>query len=159
MVPPLPVAWPGGLPCPWTRGAVDTVACRKTPRGKRQSQRSRPRMKVAGYSRLRCRVGWRRLGLGRACQHRPTRSLHPGLVGEPATRRRLLDLVPEATLRHTPNGSPFVTDEGHHPLDCTLPPGDLEPVATALKATLGVVNHGHFLTHPTRSSSATRTGR
>lgn len=69
------------------------------------------------------------------------------MVGEPTTRRRLLDLVPEATLRHTPNGSPFVTDEGHHPLDCTLPPGDLEPVATALKATLGVVDHGLFLTH------------
>jgi ribose 5-phosphate isomerase len=69
------------------------------------------------------------------------------VVGEPATRRRLLDLVPEATLRHTPDGSPFVTDEGRHPLDCTLPPGDLEPVATALKAALGVVDHGLFLTH------------
>jgi hypothetical protein len=35
MVLPLPVAWPGGLPCPWTRGTVDTVACRKAARGKR----------------------------------------------------------------------------------------------------------------------------
>jgi hypothetical protein len=42
MVLPLPVAWPGGLPCPWTRGTVDTVACCKTTRDKRWSQRSRP---------------------------------------------------------------------------------------------------------------------
>src|SRR5215211_5393684 len=43
---PLSVAWPGGLPCPWTRGTVDTVACRETARGKRWSQRSRPCMKL-----------------------------------------------------------------------------------------------------------------
>src|SRR5215211_46875 len=35
---PLSVAWPGGLPCPWNRGTVDTVACRQTARGKRRSQ-------------------------------------------------------------------------------------------------------------------------
>ena len=29
MVLPLPVAWPGGLPCPWNRETVDTVACRE----------------------------------------------------------------------------------------------------------------------------------
>jgi hypothetical protein len=32
MVLPLPVAWPGGLPCPWNRGTVDAVACRETTR-------------------------------------------------------------------------------------------------------------------------------
>jgi hypothetical protein len=32
---PLSVAWPGGLPCPWNRGTVDTVACREATRGKR----------------------------------------------------------------------------------------------------------------------------
>ena len=42
------VAWPGGLPCPWNRGTVDTVACRETTRGKRQSQRSRPWIRTAG---------------------------------------------------------------------------------------------------------------
>jgi hypothetical protein len=36
------IAWPGGLPCPWNRGTVDSVACRESPRGKRWSQRSRP---------------------------------------------------------------------------------------------------------------------
>jgi hypothetical protein len=38
MVLPLPGAWSGGLPCPWNRGTVDTVACQETTRGKRQSQ-------------------------------------------------------------------------------------------------------------------------
>ncbi len=33
MILPLPVAWPGGLPCPWNRGTVDTVACRESTRG------------------------------------------------------------------------------------------------------------------------------
>jgi ribose 5-phosphate isomerase A len=64
----------------------------------------------------------------------------------PTTRHRLLDLLPAATLRPTQDGSPFVTDEGHHLLDCELPATDLEPLATALKSTLGVVDHGLFLT-------------
>jgi ribose 5-phosphate isomerase A len=64
----------------------------------------------------------------------------------PTTRRRLLDLVPSATLRATPGGAPVVTDEGHHLLDCAVPDGDLETLATALKSTLGVVDHGLFLT-------------
>ena len=61
---PFSVAWPGGLPCPWNRGTVDTVACSKAAGGKRQSQRSRPCIRLAGRGRLRCRVGWRRLRLG-----------------------------------------------------------------------------------------------
>jgi ribose 5-phosphate isomerase A len=65
----------------------------------------------------------------------------------PSTRHRLLDLVPSATLRRAPDGSPVVTDEGHHLLDCTLPEGDLGSLADALKATLGVVDHGLFLDH------------
>jgi ribose 5-phosphate isomerase A len=63
----------------------------------------------------------------------------------PATRRRLLGLVPSATLRPAPDGSPFVTDEGHHLLDCAVPGTDLEALAGAVKATLGVVEHGLFL--------------
>ena len=62
----------------------------------------------------------------------------------PTTRRRLLDLLPTATLRHTPDGTPVVTDEGHHLLDCQLPDGDLAPLAAAIKSTLGVVEHGLF---------------
>ena len=62
----------------------------------------------------------------------------------PTTRRRLLELVPEASLRRGPGGSPVVTDEGHHLLDCAVPDGDPEVLAVALKATLGVVEHGLF---------------
>jgi ribose 5-phosphate isomerase A len=62
------------------------------------------------------------------------------------TRRRLLDMVPSADLRAGPDGAPVVTDEGHHLLDCGLPPeGDLDGLAAAIKATVGVVEHGLFL--------------
>jgi ribose 5-phosphate isomerase A len=63
----------------------------------------------------------------------------------PTTRSRLLDLLPTATLRHTPDGSPVITDEGHHLLDCEVPDGDLPTLAAALKSTLGVVEHGLFI--------------
>jgi ribose 5-phosphate isomerase A len=63
----------------------------------------------------------------------------------PTTRRRLLGLLPSAILRPGPGGAPFVTDEGHHVLDCALPAADLPALATAVKATLGVVEHGLFL--------------
>jgi ribose 5-phosphate isomerase A len=63
----------------------------------------------------------------------------------PETRRRVLELVPEAELR-VEGGSPLVTDEGHHLLDCRLPAeGSLDELAAALKATVGVVEHGLFL--------------
>jgi ribose 5-phosphate isomerase A len=62
------------------------------------------------------------------------------------TRRRLLALVPEADLRVAGSSGPVVTDEGHYLLDCTLPhEGDLGVLADALKATVGVVEHGLFL--------------
>jgi ribose 5-phosphate isomerase A len=63
----------------------------------------------------------------------------------PTTRARILDLLPTATLRQTPDGTPFVTDEGHHLLDCALPTTDLGSLATAIKATIGVVEHGLFI--------------
>ena len=66
--------------------------------------------------------------------------------GWPDTRRRLLELVPEAELRTGDGGDPVVTDEGHHLLDCSLPAeGDMRELAAALKATVGVVEHGLFL--------------
>ena len=62
------------------------------------------------------------------------------------TRRRLLDLLPGADLRVDDDGAPVVTDEGHHLLDCPLPPdGDLDELAERIKATVGVVEHGLFL--------------
>jgi ribose 5-phosphate isomerase A len=62
------------------------------------------------------------------------------------TRRRLLELdIGAAELRQDDNG-PVVTDEGHLLLDCELPPdGDLDELGDAIKATVGVVEHGLFL--------------
>jgi ribose 5-phosphate isomerase A len=61
------------------------------------------------------------------------------------TRRRLLGLLPSATLRAAADGRPVVTDEGHYLLDCAVPPGDLHALGQAVKATVGVVEHGLFL--------------
>jgi ribose 5-phosphate isomerase A len=64
----------------------------------------------------------------------------------PETRRRVLELVPEAEPRTEEGGALVVTDEGHHILDCRLPAqGELEQLAGRLKATVGVVEHGLFL--------------
>jgi ribose 5-phosphate isomerase A len=62
------------------------------------------------------------------------------------TRRRLLALLPAAELRRSDRGDPVITDEGHYILDCELPgSGDLADLAAAIKATVGVVEHGLFL--------------
>jgi ribose 5-phosphate isomerase A len=67
--------------------------------------------------------------------------------GWPGTRLRLLELLDGATLRLATDGSPFMTDEGHHILDCALPAGsDLAMLGDAVKAVTGVVEHGLFLT-------------
>ena len=68
--------------------------------------------------------------------------------GWTGTRARLLDLLDDAELRASAGGTPFVTDEGHHILDCALPPGaDLAALAASVKAVTGVVEHGLFLQH------------
>jgi ribose 5-phosphate isomerase A len=63
------------------------------------------------------------------------------------TRRRLLDeLVAGAELRVDDRGEPVVTDEGHYILDCDMPDdADMNELARALKAAVGVVEHGLFL--------------
>ena len=62
------------------------------------------------------------------------------------TRARVLRLVPEAELRTDGDGAPVVTDEGHHLLDCRLPPtGDVAELGAALKGVVGVVEHGLFV--------------
>jgi ribose 5-phosphate isomerase A len=61
------------------------------------------------------------------------------------TRRRLLELVPSADPRVVADAM-VVTDEGHHLLDCALPAeGDLAALGDAIKATVGVVEHGLFI--------------
>lgn len=61
------------------------------------------------------------------------------------TRERVLSLVEDAVLRQD-GGDPYVTDEGHWILDCRVREED-DPAAlgAALKATVGVVEHGLFL--------------
>ncbi len=62
------------------------------------------------------------------------------------TRRRLLDVLPSAELRTRDDGSPLVTDEGHHLLDCEMPvDGDVAALGDAIKSTVGVVEHGLFI--------------
>jgi ribose 5-phosphate isomerase A len=62
------------------------------------------------------------------------------------TRRRLASLLDEPELRMAQDGSPYVTDEGHHILDCALPE-DVDPEALDLELERlpGVVEHGLFL--------------
>jgi ribose 5-phosphate isomerase A len=62
------------------------------------------------------------------------------------TRRRLLELVPAADLRYSERDDIVVTDEGNYILDCELPAtGDLSALAAAIKAEVGVVEHGFFI--------------
>jgi ribose 5-phosphate isomerase A len=61
------------------------------------------------------------------------------------TRRRLLRLLPDAELRMS-DGTPFVTDEGHHILDCPFPPDtDPDALADKLRRVPGVLEHGLFI--------------
>jgi ribose 5-phosphate isomerase A len=78
-------------------------------------------------------------------QHRPV-PVEVVRFGWRATQQRLLDgIVPEAELRLA-GDSPYVTDEGHVILDCTVPAeGSIEELAAALKSETGVVEHGFFL--------------
>jgi ribose 5-phosphate isomerase A len=76
------------------------------------------------------------------------------------TRRRLLEVVPEATLRLGDDRTPIVTDENHYLLDCIMPEGrNLAELSRALKATLGVVEHGLFLGMADQAFLGTPEGR
>jgi ribose 5-phosphate isomerase A len=66
--------------------------------------------------------------------------------GWPETRKRVLELLPSAELRRRERDEPYVTDEGHLLLDCDLPAvDDLAVLATEVKGSVGVVEHGLFL--------------
>jgi ribose 5-phosphate isomerase A len=61
------------------------------------------------------------------------------------TRRRLTPLLADLELR-TDGDAPYLTDEGHYILDCTLPEGaELERLDREVKLQPGVVEHGLFL--------------
>jgi ribose 5-phosphate isomerase A len=62
------------------------------------------------------------------------------------TRRRLLETGLTTAELRVEDGDPVVTDEGHLLLDCELPiEDDLDALGDAIKATVGVVEHGLFL--------------
>jgi ribose 5-phosphate isomerase A len=62
------------------------------------------------------------------------------------TQRRLLSLVSAADLRLNDGGDVVITDEGHYILDCALPAaGNLGALGDAIKAEVGVVEHGLFI--------------
>jgi ribose 5-phosphate isomerase A len=61
------------------------------------------------------------------------------------TRRRLRELLPGADARIEVDAL-VLTDEGHYLLDCPVPAeGDLPALGAAIKATVGVVEHGLFI--------------
>jgi ribose 5-phosphate isomerase A len=61
------------------------------------------------------------------------------------TRRRLAELLPEPELR-TAGDSAFLTDEGHHILDCAIPPDtDVDRLGDQLRRIPGVLEHGLFI--------------
>ena len=61
------------------------------------------------------------------------------------TQRRVGDLLPDTELR-VRDGEPYVTDEGHHILDCAIPPdADPDELDGALKRVPGVLEHGLFI--------------
>ena len=62
------------------------------------------------------------------------------------TQRRLAALVPDSELRIDEQGDVVITDEGHYILDCELPSsGDMGALGDAIKAEVGVVEHGLFI--------------
>jgi len=66
--------------------------------------------------------------------------------GRHHTTERIRDLGLVPVLRAEADGSPFVTDGGHHILDCTGGPfDDAAALSIALKAVTGVVDHGLFI--------------
>jgi ribose 5-phosphate isomerase A len=65
---------------------------------------------------------------------------------QPLVAKRITALGATAKLRHDAKGNPFVTDEGHHILDCSF--GQIpDPPALARKLSdmPGVVEHGLFI--------------
>jgi ribose 5-phosphate isomerase A len=78
-------------------------------------------------------------------QHRPV-PVEVVRFGWRSTLARLLDHVIEEAELRLAGDSPYVTDEGHVILDCTVPAeGSIEELAAALKSETGVVEHGFFL--------------
>jgi ribose 5-phosphate isomerase A len=62
------------------------------------------------------------------------------------TQRRLAALLPDPERRLLEDGEPYLTDEGHLILDCTLPAvPDVAALGREIKQLPGVVEHGLFI--------------
>lgn len=62
------------------------------------------------------------------------------------TQRRLSGVLADPVLRLDEDGEPYVTDEGHHILDCPLPAdADLDALTEELHHVPGVLEHGLFV--------------
>jgi ribose 5-phosphate isomerase A len=60
--------------------------------------------------------------------------------------KRIATLGAKVSLRNYAYGNPYVTDEGHHILDCTFGMiADPPALAAKLRALPGVVEHGLFV--------------
>ncbi len=70
--------------------------------------------------------------------------------GRALVERRVRELGGAPELRRAADGRPFVTDEGHHIVDCRFGLFDPPAVDAALAAIPGVVGHGLFLGLATR---------
>jgi len=64
----------------------------------------------------------------------------------PVLEKKIAALGAATKLRTKPDGTPFVTDEGHHILDCTFERiSDAPALARSLSEMPGVVEHGLFI--------------
>ncbi|HEU0018877.1 MAG TPA: ribose-5-phosphate isomerase RpiA [Thermoleophilaceae bacterium] len=74
------------------------------------------------------------------------------------TRRRLAELLPDPELR-TAGDSAFLTDEGHHILDCAISANvDVDALADELRRIPGVLEHGLFIDMAEQALLGTPTG-
>ncbi len=76
------------------------------------------------------------------------------------TQRRLSGVLADPVLRLDEDGEPYVTDEGHHILDCPLPADtDLDALTEELHHVPGVLEHGLFIGMTERALLGTPEGR
>jgi ribose 5-phosphate isomerase A len=68
------------------------------------------------------------------------------MIKHKSLSRRIADLGASVVLRRDETGRPFITDEGHHILDCSFERiSDPSGLAGKLDRMPGVVGHGLFL--------------
>lgn len=90
---------------------------------------------------------------------RGTLPVEVAAFGWQATFVRLEALGAQASLRRSPDGSPFRTDGGNHVADCTVEPiGDPAALDRRLRAVVGVVETGLFVGLASRLIAATPSG-